>query len=107
MGRMFDYLKKVVAWLFIVYCCFNIVSSEIFSVFKNLSLGEVWRGLSGFNLIPHLIDERQQIYDTHRHDRHGANLSDCIAGKSHEQREHRTTEEPHYHQSADSILLVI
>ena len=57
-----------------------------------------WRGVGGEALC-------SQIHHTQRHHCNGTHLPDGIAGEAHEQREYRTTEKTHNHQSRNLILL--
>lgn len=47
----------------------------------------------------------QQIQHAYRHHHYCANLTDGIAGKTHEQRENSTTKKPHDHQAAYRVFL--
>ena len=49
---------------------------------------------------------KQKINHSYRHYSHGSVLPHGIAGKSHQQWEYRTPEQPHNHQSGYLVLLV-
>ena len=48
----------------------------------------------------------EQVNHADGHYSHGSGLSYGVAGKAHEQREHRSAEQTHYHKSRNLVLLV-
>ena len=54
---------------------------------------------------PTLKPIAEQIEDADTHDENGSNLTDCIAGKAHQEREDCAAEDAHNEQARDFVLL--
>ena len=56
------------------------------------------------SLMFHLGNIGKEVDHAHGHHQYGSHLPDGIAGKAHDEREHRAAEESHNHQSGHGIL---